>query len=142
MKRKFGISQMALEEDRQESGHAKEERVRVSHALGLYLDKLVAEIEQSYRYFASERGRTEAQKIDRLMEQQKTAKDPRVRKRLYDRVQEIVATELPIIPLVSPNLIVGVRRDLGNFRPAVLDHYSLWNVEDLYWRTRSGEDPR
>lgn len=67
LKRKFGISKMALEEDRQETGHAADERVRVSHALGLHMEKLVAEIEQSYRYFAFELGRTDAQRMDRLI---------------------------------------------------------------------------
>jgi ABC-type transport system substrate-binding protein len=57
------------------------------------------------------------------------------RKRLFDRVQELVAQNLPVIPLVSPNILVGAKKDLGNFRPALLDHYVLWNIEELYWRT-------
>ncbi len=67
MKRQHGISKMALEEDRQEAGHAAEDRVRVSHALGLHMEQLVAEIEQSYRYFAFELGGSESQKMDRLI---------------------------------------------------------------------------
>ena len=45
---------------------------------------------------------------------------------------------LPLIPLVSPNILVGARKDLGNFRPALLDHYTLWNVEELYWQRDAG----
>ncbi len=67
LKREFGISKMALEEDRHEAGHAAEDRVRVSHALGLHLEQLVAEIEHSYRYFAFELGGTDAPKMDRLL---------------------------------------------------------------------------
>ncbi|HMF93008.1 MAG TPA: ABC transporter substrate-binding protein [Vicinamibacterales bacterium] len=72
--------------------------------------------------------------IDRLMRQQMTTLDAGARKRLYDRVQTIVAEKLPLVPLVSPNIIVAAKRGLGNFRPAVLDHYTLWNAEQLFWR--------
>ena len=67
LKREFGISKMALEEDRHEAGHEGEDRVKVSHALGLHLEQLVAEIEHSYRYFAFELGGTDAQRMDRLL---------------------------------------------------------------------------
>lgn len=72
--------------------------------------------------------------IDRLMRQQMTTLDRSQRKRLYDRVQEIAAENAPVICLASPNVLVAARKDLGNFKPAVLDHYTLWNVEQLYWR--------
>jgi hypothetical protein len=49
-------------------------------------------------------------------------------------VQELVAENLPVIPLVSPNLLVGAKEGLGNFRPAILDHHVLWNADELYWR--------
>lgn len=75
--------------------------------------------------------------IDRLMQQQLATLDAPARKRLYDRVQAVVAEKLPVIPLVSPNIIVAAKRSLGNFRPAVLDHYTLWNVEQLFWRPTS-----
>ena len=49
-------------------------------------------------------------------------------------MQELVAENLPVIPLVSPNLLVGAKEGLGNFRPAILDHHVLWNADELYWR--------
>jgi peptide/nickel transport system substrate-binding protein len=80
--------------------------------------------------------------LDRLMQRQLTALDPRERKRLYDRVQELVVENLPITPLVSPNVLIGVKKGLGNLRPTVLDHHALWNVEELFWRERrSGATP-
>jgi peptide/nickel transport system substrate-binding protein len=72
--------------------------------------------------------------IDRLMRQQMTTLNRAERKRLFDRVQEILMDNLPLIPLVSPDVLVGARNGLGNFRPALLDHYVLWNIEELYWR--------
>jgi peptide/nickel transport system substrate-binding protein len=70
--------------------------------------------------------------MDRLMEQQLITLDYPARRRLYDRVQEIVAENLPVICLVSPNILAGAKDRVGNFRPAILDPYALWNVEQLY----------
>lgn len=70
--------------------------------------------------------------IDKLMQQQLITLDYPKRKKLYDRVQEIVAEDLPIICLASPNVLVGAKDRVGNFQPAVLDPYALWNVEQLY----------
>ena len=53
-------------------------------------------------------------------------------------VQALVAEKLPLVPLISPNIIVAAGRGLGNFRPAVLDHPTLWNSEQLFWRGASG----
>ena len=74
--------------------------------------------------------------IDTLMRRQLTTLDAGARKRLYDRVQELVAQNLPLIFLASPNVLVGANKGLGNFRPAVLDHHTLWNVEELFWRQK------
>ena len=71
--------------------------------------------------------------IDRLMRRQLTTIDHQERKRLYDRVQELVAENLPLIPLVAPHVIVGAKRGLVNFRPAILDPCTLWNADALGW---------
>jgi peptide/nickel transport system substrate-binding protein len=71
--------------------------------------------------------------IDRLMRRQLVTLDVAERKRQFDRVQELVAENLPLIPLVSPDILVGAKAGLGNFRPAILDHYVLWNADELYW---------
>ena len=73
--------------------------------------------------------------IDRLMEQQLTATSTAQRKKLYDRVQEILAERQPMVFLASPDILVGAKKDIGNFHPAVLEPYVLWNVEQLYRRT-------
>ena len=72
--------------------------------------------------------------IDRLMQQQLVTLDYAKRKRLYDRVQEIIAENLPVICLVSPNILVGASDRVGNFQPAILDPYTLWNIDELYVR--------
>jgi len=71
--------------------------------------------------------------MDALMRQQMITLDRSKRKQLYDRVQEIAAANLPLICLASPDILVAARRNLANFEPAPVDHYTLWNVEQLYW---------
>jgi peptide/nickel transport system substrate-binding protein len=72
--------------------------------------------------------------IDLLMEQQLTATNAAQRKKSYDRVQEILAERQPMIFLASPDILVGAKTSIGNFHPAVLEPYVLWNVEQLYQR--------
>ncbi len=72
--------------------------------------------------------------IDRLMRAQSTTVDYPERRRLFNSVQELMADNVPIIFLASPHVLVGAKIDLGNFNPAVLDHPTLWNVEQLYRR--------
>jgi hypothetical protein len=40
-----------------------------------------------------------------------------------------------MIFLASPDVLVGAKKVIGNFHPAVLEPYVLWNVEQLYRRT-------
>jgi peptide/nickel transport system substrate-binding protein len=73
--------------------------------------------------------------IDRLMNQQSTSA-PEDRKRLYDRVQKIEIEEVPVVFLVSPDLLVGAKDRLRNFTPAILDSHTLWNAEHFYLQDR------
>jgi len=71
--------------------------------------------------------------IDELMKKQLTTINITERKKLYDRVQEIVAEQLPIICVASPDILVGSKRRLQNFAPAVLENYTLHDADQLYW---------
>jgi peptide/nickel transport system substrate-binding protein len=73
--------------------------------------------------------------MDALMEQQMDASNSEQRKKLYDRVQEILAEQQPMIFLASPDILAGAKNTIGNFHPAVLEPYVLWNVEQLYLRS-------
>ena len=70
--------------------------------------------------------------IDALMQRQLVTLNYVKRKRLYDRVQEIVAQQVPIICLASPDILVAARDKVRNFQPATLGPYTLWNIEQLY----------
>jgi peptide/nickel transport system substrate-binding protein len=80
--------------------------------------------------------------IDRLMQQQLTTLDAGKRKALYDRVQTIVAEQQPFIFLAAPHILVAARGELANFQPAVLDHYTLWNADQLYLTPQSASRRR
>ena len=70
--------------------------------------------------------------LDQLMQSQLTTPDQALRKKLYDRVQELVSENLPFVFLLSPNILVGAQAAVGNFRPAILEPYALWNVDQLF----------
>lgn len=70
--------------------------------------------------------------IDHLMNEQLVTLNYDRRKQLYDRVQEIVAEELPVICLASPHVLAGASRRVGNFHPSILAPNVLWNIDELY----------
>jgi peptide/nickel transport system substrate-binding protein len=76
--------------------------------------------------------------IDKLMEQQLAAPSYEQRKKSFDRAQEILAENQPVVFLASPDILVGAKNSIGNFHPTVLEPYVLWNVEQLYFRNASG----
>jgi len=73
--------------------------------------------------------------IDKLMQQQMVTLDYGKRKQLYDRVQQLVAEHLPFIFLATPNVLAAADPRVGNFHPAILDPYTLWNADELFIRT-------
>jgi len=75
--------------------------------------------------------------IDRLMNEQAITIDRNHRKRLYDRAQQLIADNLPVIFLATPNVLVGAKNELGNFQPGVLEPYALWNTEELYLKKQA-----
>lgn len=76
--------------------------------------------------------------IDKLMEQQLATPSYEQRKKLYDRVQELLAEQQPMIFLASPDILAGAKNMIGNFHPAVLEPYVLWNAEQLFLRDAHG----
>jgi hypothetical protein len=55
-------------------------------------------------------------------------------KQSYGRVQDLVAANLPLIFLAAPHILAGAREHRGNFKPAILNPYTLWNAEELFLR--------
>jgi peptide/nickel transport system substrate-binding protein len=80
--------------------------------------------------------------IDQLMQKQMVQLKYKERKHLYDQVQEIVAANVPYVFLATPNILVGAKKKIANFKPAILDPNTLWNVEQLYFLPANGSPPR
>ena len=70
--------------------------------------------------------------VDDLMQRQMGTLNYVKRKQLYDRVQQLISENLPFIFLATPNILAAADARVGNFHPAVLDPYTLWNADELY----------
>jgi peptide/nickel transport system substrate-binding protein len=77
--------------------------------------------------------------LDQLMQRQLVTVNYQQRKKIYDRVQAILAQQLPVVYLTSPNILVGAQEDLGNFRAAIIEQYTFWNADELFWHTPAGK---
>src|SRR5271163_3258621 len=78
--------------------------------------------------------------LDQLMQQQMVTLDYARRKQLYDRAQQLIAENLPFIFLGTPNILASASARVGNFHPAVIDPYTLWNADELYVRGAAQEN--
>jgi peptide/nickel transport system substrate-binding protein len=71
--------------------------------------------------------------LDRLMQAQASTIDPARRKALFDRVQEIVWQQAPILYLVNTDALEIASPTLRNLAPSVLRPQLLWNIDRLYF---------
>ena len=69
--------------------------------------------------------------IDRLMLRQAAETKPEVRKRLFDRVQQIAWEQEPFLYLVNKNSLMAFSPQLQNTAPAALAPQAFWNIEML-----------
>ncbi|HKW96734.1 MAG TPA: ABC transporter substrate-binding protein [Bryobacteraceae bacterium] len=72
--------------------------------------------------------------IDRLMRAQAIEISPHRRKALFDRVQEIIVDQAPVLYLVDKDALSAVSPSVAGASPAVLDPQTFWNIESLYFR--------
>jgi peptide/nickel transport system substrate-binding protein len=70
--------------------------------------------------------------IDRLMKAQASDPQPSRRKALFDRVQEIVWDQAPLLYLLNRDALVAVSPALGNVKPSVFYPRVLWNIDEIY----------
>lgn len=69
--------------------------------------------------------------IDKLMQAQTATPDPNKRKAYFDRVQQIVWQEAPMLFLVNPDALAAVSAKVKNVTPARLRPQIYWNAERL-----------
>ncbi len=73
--------------------------------------------------------------IDRLMLQQSRETKTALRKKAFDRVQEIVAQEAPVIFLVGKHSLCAYGPRVGNASPSPFFPQTFWNIDQLYVRS-------
>jgi peptide/nickel transport system substrate-binding protein len=69
--------------------------------------------------------------IDQLIEEQHAVVESGARKKAFDRLQELVSEQQPIVYLVHPDVLVAVSPLVRNITPSALPPHLYWNVEYL-----------
>lgn len=69
--------------------------------------------------------------VDKLMQAQNASEDNSRRKTYFDRVQQLVADNAPMLFLVNPNALSAVSVNVKNVTPAVLEPQVYWNADHL-----------
>lgn len=76
--------------------------------------------------------------IDRLMLAQAATADYKARKKDFDRVQEIIWEQAPIIYLLHPNALSAVSPRLAGVKPTAFFPHTFWDAENI---VMSGKAP-
>jgi peptide/nickel transport system substrate-binding protein len=71
------------------------------------------------------------EEIDRLMLAQAATADYRTRKRSFDRVQEIMREQQPVIYLLHPNSLSAVSKQVTGVKPTAFFPHTFWDAEHL-----------
>jgi peptide/nickel transport system substrate-binding protein len=69
--------------------------------------------------------------IDALVREQATSPSDVVRKKKFDRVQQIVAEQQPFIYLINKNALSAVSPQIDGASPVALNPQAFWNIETL-----------
>jgi peptide/nickel transport system substrate-binding protein len=71
-------------------------------------------------------------RIDDLISTQARDANPDRRRAAFNEVQQILAEQLPLIPIVARHVSVAANQRVGNHRPSPIIPFSLWNAEELF----------
>jgi len=72
--------------------------------------------------------------IDKLMQEQASTPDEKLRKAKFDRIQQIVAEQQPFIYLVNENALSAISSNVSGASPVALNPQTFWNIETLRLR--------
>jgi len=72
--------------------------------------------------------------IDKLVRTEASTLDPKKRKQLFDKVQQIAWEQEPFIYLVNRNALSAVSGQLQSVHPAVVRPQVYWNIDELSFR--------
>jgi peptide/nickel transport system substrate-binding protein len=69
--------------------------------------------------------------VDKLMQSQAASQDRAKRKTYFDKVQQVIYEQAPMIFLLNPSALAAVSNNLKNVTPAQLHPSFYWNAERL-----------
>lgn len=67
--------------------------------------------------------------VDKLIEEGRMVTDPEGRKEAYKKVQIILATEMPVVPLFYKNENIGLSKKVKNFKYSATTMHSLYSLD-------------
>jgi len=73
-------------------------------------------------------------RVDELLTAQARETDPERRRAAFREIQQILAEQLPVIPIVARHAPMGANQRVGNYSPSAIMPFSLWNAEELFVR--------
>ncbi len=71
--------------------------------------------------------------VDKLLEQGVVEMDKEKRIKIYGRIQEIFAEEVPFAPIFDWTDFIGMNKDLVGFKTNMYISDATWNVQDWDW---------
>jgi peptide/nickel transport system substrate-binding protein len=71
-------------------------------------------------------------RLDDLTGRQAHEIDRERRRALFRDIQQIMAEQLPLIPVATRHIPVAANARVGNYRPSTLPPFSLWNAEEMF----------
>jgi peptide/nickel transport system substrate-binding protein len=69
--------------------------------------------------------------IDRLMLAQAATADYQTRKKNFDRVQEILREQEPVVYLLHPNALSAISKQLSGVKPTTFFPHTFWDAEHI-----------
>jgi len=73
-------------------------------------------------------------RVDELLTMQARETNPERRRAVFREIQQILAEQLPVIPIVARHAPMGAHQRVGNYSPSAIMPFSLWNAEELFVR--------
>ena len=76
--------------------------------------------------------------IDKLMLAQAGTADYRARKKAFDRVQEILREQMPVVYLLHPNSLSAISPQISGAQATPFFPHTYWDIDHLTVRSKSG----
>ena len=73
-------------------------------------------------------------RVDALFAEQAREPDHQKRAAIFNDIQNIIADEVPIIPVAARHIVTAANDRVGNYSPSSIFPYSIWNADEFFVR--------